>query len=636
MAILSTNKLSKYYGAQEVFTGLTIAAHHGERIALVGPNGCGKSTLLDLFAGTQEPDAGSVYRAREMRLGYLPQNPDFNESGTLWQAMEAVFADLHAQATQLRALEQAMAADNVAQRDAAMQQYGPVLERFEQAGGFTYEHRIQQVLGGLGFTESEIHAPVSHLSGGEKTRALLARLLLEAPDLLLLDEPTNHLDLEGIEWLEEQLQRWKGTVIIVAHDRAFLDAVVERVWELEFGQLTLYRGNYTAYLEQRAEQRAQQQAAFAAQQEHFAATEDYIRRYMAGQRTSQAKGRLKRLEREKASATLARPQETTRMRLNLQTTLRSGDLVLGLYDVKVGYDGTPLLGMEEVELRRGQRVALVGPNGSGKTTLLRTILEQLLPLKGHVRVGAAVRRGYFAQVQAHLDAEASILDTLLDAGIGSVAETRSFLARYGFRGEEVFKPVGVLSGGERARVALAILALQHANFLLLDEPTNHLDLASQEVLEEVLRTFNGTILLVSHDRYLIRALATHVWAIADEMLYTFEGYTAYASWHQARREGSPQAQQTQDTQRQQREDVRQQERARQKALVQQQRQLEALEAHIHALETRLQELTAALDAAGRQQDVTRVAKLGNEYHQVQAQLNTLLEQWAEVAEMGDG
>lgn len=633
MAILSTVDLGKYYGAHEVFSALTLAAHHDERIALVGPNGCGKSTLLDVLAGLQEPDSGNVYRARETRLGYLPQIPDFESAGSLWQAMEAVFADLHALAGQLRALEQEMAADDEAARAAAMERYGHLLEQFELAGGFTYETRIKQVLSGLGFSDEEVHAPVGHLSGGEKTRALLARLLLEAPDLLLLDEPTNHLDLEGIEWLEEQLKHWKGTVIVVAHDRAFLDAVVDRVWELEFGQVTAYRGNYSAYIEQRAARRAQQAAAYEAQQEHFAQTEDYIRRYMAGQRTSQAKGRLKRLEREKEAATLTRPQETTRIRLNLQTTLRSGDLVLGLYDLKAGYRAEqPLVSVEELELRRGQRVALVGPNGSGKTTLLRTILEQLPPLAGRIRVGSAVHPGYFAQVQEHLAPEYTVLDTLLDAGMASVGETRAFLARYGFRGDDVFKPIGVLSGGERARVALAILGLEKANFLLLDEPTNHLDLASQEVLQEVLLNFGGTLLLVSHDRYLIRALATHVWAIADETLYAFEGYAAYANWHQARRDGTPEAQQVQDKARQQREVERQAERARQKTLAQQQKRLETLETQIHALEHRMQELTVALDHAGRQQDISRVTRLGAEYREVEGQLNGLLEEWAEAAE----
>ena len=625
MALLTVSNLSKFYGAEQILADITLEVHAGDRIALVGLNGCGKSTLLEIIAGHLEPDTGAAYRARHTRLGYLPQNPDFDGAGTLWEAMEAVFEGLLEQSQELRRLEQRMAAGD----EAALERYGVLLESFDNAGGFNYEGRIGQVLGGLGFHKDEFEMPVAHLSGGQKTRALLARLLLEEPDLLLLDEPTNHLDIEGIEWLEEQLRSWKGALIVVAHDRAFLDAVVTRVWELSRTQIDAYRGNYTAYTEQRTARRQQQQAAFAAQQEHIAKTEDYIRRYMAGQRSTQAKGRLRRLERE---ARLERPQEAQHIRLDLHTNIRSGNLVLGLYDLQAGYEANaPLVTVEEAEIRRGERVALVGPNGSGKTTLLRTILQTLPPLAGRVRIGAAVRLGYFAQVQADLDPTLTVLETLADAGVDLLSEGRAFLARYGFRGDDVFKEIGVLSGGERARVALALLALQRANVLLLDEPTNHLDLPSQETLQEVIAHFPGTVLLVSHDRYLIQQIATHVWVIADEQLHIFEGYAAYANWHQQRREGAPQARQVADKVREQREVERQAERERQRALARQQQQLEALETTIHEQEQRLQQLTTALDLAGRAQDISRVARLGAEYRQVEAQLNALLEEWAAVA-----
>ncbi len=624
--------MTKYYGGVEVFRGLSFAVHQGETIAFVGPNGCGKSTLLEILAGQLEADEGSVFRARHARLGYLPQVPDLDSEGTLWEAMKEVFGQLLEQTTELRQLEVRMAtAPSEAERAQAMERYGALLDAFEQAGGFTYESRIAQVLGGLGFEESEFQKPVRHLSGGEKTRALLARLLLEAPDLLLLDEPTNHLDIEGIEWLEEQLKHWPGAIIVVAHDRAFLDAIADHVWELEQGQLYDYRGNYTAYIEQRTERRAQQRAAFEAQQEHIEKTESYIRRYMAGQRSAQAKGRLKRLEREER---LERPpDEIQNLHLDLNTQLRSGELVLGLYNLAAGYEGEPpLVTVDELEIHRGERVALVGPNGSGKTTLLRTILRQIPPLAGRVRLGAAVRLGYFAQVQAHFDPERTVLETLLEAGMVSVSETRSFLARYGFRGDDVFKPVGVLSGGEGARVALAILALQKANFLLLDEPTNHLDLPSQEVLQEVLTGFKGSVLLVSHDRYLIRELATHVWSLEGERVQAFRGYAAYAAWHEQERQ-SPTPPTEQEAERHRAEDERARQRARDRALARQQARLEQLETTIHQLEARLRELTTALDLAGRAQDIDRVTRLGTEYRQVEAQLNTLLEEWSEVAEV---
>ncbi len=633
MALISASNLAKYFGPDQIFSQVSFEVHRGDCVALVGVNGCGKSTLLDILAGVQEADAGTVSRARDMRIGYLPQIPNFAAQGTLWEAMKAVFADLQAQQEMLHHLEEQMASSIEAEREAALARYGVLLEKFEQAGGFTYEARIGQVLGGLGFRKDEFTMPTAHLSGGEQTRALLARLLLEEPDLLLLDEPTNHLDLEGIEWLEEQLKNWAGGIIVVAHDRQFLDTIANRVIEMESGRIETYRSNYTAYVRQRIDRRQQQQIAYEMQQQQIAKTEDYIRRYLAGQRTAQAKGRQRRLERIER---LERPIEQQHIHIDLQTTLRSGDLVLGLYNLKVGYTpDSPMVTVEEAEIRRHQRVALVGPNGSGKTTLLRTILREVRPLHGRVRIGAAVHIGYFAQIQEHLTAGKSVLDTLLDAGMASVAETRSFLARYGFRGDDVFKDVGVLSGGERARVALAILTLEKANFLLLDEPTNHLDIPSQEVLQDVIKHFNGTVLLVSHDRYLIREIATQVWAIADGKLHVFaEGYPAYAAWHQDYRKGStPALQRREEEARACREAERLAERERERALVRQQKQLESLETQIHTLEARLQELTTALDAAGRTQDVARVAKLGAEYHRVEADLNHLLEEWASTAEL---
>ncbi len=631
MALLTVTNLAKYFGAEDIFERLSLALHRDERVALIGVNGCGKSTLLDILAGRLQPDGGQVVLARDTRLGYLPQVPDFGGEGTLWEAMEAVFVDLKVRQAALRRLEALMASSDEVTREQAIERYGRELEAFERAGGFTYEARIGQVLGGLGFQEHEFHQPITHLSGGEQTRALLARLLLEEPDILLLDEPTNHLDLEGIEWLEDQLRVWKGAMIVVAHDRAFLDTLATRVLEMAQGRLESYPGNYSAYVTQREAQQARQQAEYEAQQQHIAKTEEYIRRYMAGQRSTQAKGRLKRLERLER---VARPIETQQIHVDLQTTLRSGDLVLGLYDLAVGYEPQqPLVSVDEAEIRRGQRVALVGPNGSGKTTLLRTILRRLRPLAGRCRIGAAVRIGYFAQVQDHLTPGNSVLDTLLDAGMDSIAETRHFLARYGFQGDDVFKDVGVLSGGERARVAIAILSLAKANFLLLDEPTNHLDVPSQEVLQQVLRNFSGTILMVSHDRYLIREIATVVWAIYDGTLKVFDdGYAGYAQWHQTGRGGSRKAQQVEDEARAQREAKRQAQRERQRALARQQSRLDDLEAEIHQGEARLAELTAALEVAGRAQDVARVSELGAEYRKIETRLNRLLEQWAAVAD----
>lgn len=619
MSLVLATELAKSYGAQDVLTGLSFEVPHQARIALVGPNGSGKTTLLRLMAGLEPVTQGRIQRARGLRIGYLPQQGQLEGAQTLWEAMETVFAHLQAQARQLQHLEMAMADPALGQE--ALEHYGPLLEAFQAAGGYTYPTRIEHVLVGLGFAPRDFRRPLDHLSGGQRTRARLARLLLEDPDLLLLDEPTNHLDLDGVEWLEGYLGAWRGAMVLVAHDRAFLDRLAEQVWELAFGRLTVYRGNYSQYLAQRQERLARQQALYQRQQAEIARTEDYIHRHIAGQRTRQARGRQKRLERLER---LERPGEERPLRLDLGQPLRSGDLVVGLYRLMVGYDpAAPLFTVEEVELRRGQRVALLGPNGAGKTTLLRTILGQIQPLGGHVRLGAGVRPGYLAQAQAGLDPTRTVLETILDAGLPSLSRARDLLGRYRFSGDEVFKPVNRLSGGERARLALAVLALQGANFLLLDEPTNQLDIPSQEVLQEVLASFRGTVLLVAHDRYLIRALAGGVWAIAEGRLWVFEdGYDAYRAWADRQRALPVQPGAPGQAKRPRRAA---EEQAALRLARQRDQQRAEVEQAIQLLEERLAQLEAELTAASMRGAVDQVARLGTEYGQVQAELEA---QWA--------
>ena len=472
MAILTASNLAKSYGPHDIFDGVSLDIPHGAKIALVGPNGSGKTTLLRVLAGIEVPGTGAVRRAKDLRVGYLPQQAEFSGAGTLREAMLAIFADLRAQATELRQLEVAMA--DPATRERSLERYGRTLEAFELAGGYTYEARVRQVLSGLGFSLEDFERPLEQLSGGQKTRGLLARLLLEKPDLLLLDEPTNHLDLAGIEWLEGYLRSWHGAILVVAHDRAFLDAVVEETWDLAWGKLERYRGNYSAYLSQRAERLVRQQADYEQQQQFIGETEDFIRRHIAGQRTREAQGRQKRLDRLER---IERPREYQPLSLSLGEVARSGDRVLGLSNLTVGYrPDVPLVRADEMELRRGQRVALVGPNGSGKTSLLRTVLGSIPPLTGEVRLGASVKVGYFVQGHTNLDPERTVLDTLVDAGGLLISEARDLSARYCFYGDEVFKRTGDLSGGEQARVALAILALQGANSAAdgrANEPPRH-------------------------------------------------------------------------------------------------------------------------------------------------------------------
>jgi ATP-binding cassette subfamily F protein 3 len=626
MSILTAGNLSKSYGPQDIFAGLSFEIPRRARIALIGPNGSGKTTLLRLIAGLEAPTNGAIHRAKGIRVAYLPQQADvFLSGGNVWEAMLPVFADLLAQSAELRRLEAAMV-DPIT-REEASQRYGHVLEMFELAGGYMYEYRIKQVLFGLGFDEDDFGRPVTQLSGGQKTRALLARLLLEEPDLLLLDEPTNHLDLAGIEWLENHLNKvWKGAVVVVAHDRAFLDGVVEQVWELQWGRLDRYRGNYSAYVAQKTEGLARQQIEYERQQKSIARTEDFIRRNIAGQRSREAKGRLKRLERV---VRLERPREYRPMSLRLGEAARSGDLVLGLYDLAVGYDSTaPLFTAGEFELRRGQRAALLGPNGSGKTTLVRTILGQIPPLAGRVRIGASVHLGYFAQGRADLDPAKTVLDTILSASDLTSGEARNLLGRYRFSGDDAFKRVGDLSGGEQARVALAILILQDANVLILDEPTNHLDISSQEVLEEALSDFGGTLLMVTHDRYLIRGLATRIGAIEDGQLWGFEGYEEYCDWEAQRRQPERADQETQDkTKGKQAQEDR---KIAEREAVRKARRQAELEQKIHQLEMRQKELEDQLAVASEQRAVERVRELGVEYALVKEELDALFTAWTDV------
>lgn len=632
MSILTANDLAKSYGLQDVFAEVSLDVPHGTKIALVGSNGSGKTTLLRILADLETPSAGELHRAKRLQVAYLPQQADpfFGErSVTLREEMEDVFVDLREKAAALRRLEIEMADPET--RDKALERYGAIQEAFELAGGYAYEHRIDQVLAGLGFDEEEFRQPMNQLSGGQKTRALLARLLLEDPDLLLLDEPTNHLDLAGIEWLEGYLKAWKGALIVVAHDRDFLDAVVDRVWEIEWGRLNRYRGNYSDYTVQKAERLARQQAEYERQQAFIQHTEDFIRRNIAGQRTREAQGRRKRLERLER---VTRHQERQTMGLSLGKAARTGDLVLGMYDLTLGYDSdAPLFAIDELELRRGDRAALLGPNGSGKTTLIRTILAEIPALDGEFRVGANVQFGYFAQGHAGLDPEKSVLDTIIDAGEPIIGRARNLLGRYQFSGDDVFKPVGALSGGEQARVALAVLALQGANVLILDEPTNHLDIPSQDVLQDVLSKFGGSMLIVTHDRYLVRQLATEVWAIEDGALHPFDDYAAYHAWIARRRQQAPplsdaELEAEREKQRRAREAAERAEATRLAA--RRAHRMAEIEELIQNLETRKAQLETQLAAASERREIDRVRQLGDEYAGIETELENLLSTWVEA------
>ncbi|RMH00574.1 MAG: ABC transporter ATP-binding protein [Chloroflexi bacterium] len=673
MALLTASYLSQSFGATDIFSGISLSIPKDGKIGLVGPNGVGKTTLLLILAGLSAPAAGTVQLVRGCRIGYLPQESSqafANNEHTVYEEMLAVFADLRQEEARLRAVEAQMAEGVFSEE--LLAQYSRMQEAFELAGGYTYEVRIRQVLTGLGFSEEDWQLPLVHLSGGQKTRVLLARLLLEQPDLLILDEPTNHLDVEAIEWLEGALRMWPGAVLVVSHDRYFLDRVVNTIWEMSGTGLQVYRGNYTAYLEQRRARWALQMRAYEEFRQHVEKEMDYIRRNIAGQRTQMAQGKLSRLAREVAAVLagglealdvvrgrgwlqlttevelgrvattvgelqeqirlLRPPKRPSLLQMSLSTSRRSGDLVLRTKDLQVGYPNKVLFVAEDIELRRGECAALIGGNGSGKTTFLKTILGELPPLAGEIRLGASLDIGYFAQARVDLEPDKTVLDTILDASNLLPGEARNYLAGFLFRGDDVYKQIRALSGGERGRLALALLALQDVNFLLLDEPTNHLDIPAQEALQEALESFAGTVLLVTHDRYLVARLATQIWVVENGRLRVYPfGYEDYLEMRAAEKE---QQQETAVAQSDSSANGRSRQSANGLSKNEQRRRATALaelENQIETLEMRLQELTEAIQVATQRDDFDKIQSLSVEYAATEAELDNLMTAWEKLA-----
>ncbi|MBN1304723.1 MAG: ABC-F family ATP-binding cassette domain-containing protein [Anaerolineales bacterium] len=671
MSIISATSLSKSYGHEDIFSGLSFSVARGSRLALVGPNGVGKTTLLRILVGEEEASSGQVSRTKNIRIGYLPQEAEFESDGTVWDECLGVFAELIRLEQQLNNLEADMS--DPAKADKILPRYGKLQEKFELQGGYTYQQRIRQVLSGLGFAASDFTIDLSHLSGGQRTRAFLARLLLSSPDLLLLDEPTNHLDIAAVEWLEGYLSRYEGAVVIVSHDRYFLDRVANVILEMHPAAFELYNGNYSAYLHQRQERAERRQQLFEGEKEKLLKDVFYIKKNISGQNTLQAKGKLKRLTRivqaieqagmetvlnsqwsqlevetttspftveeaERRVRALKSPVRTLpRLHLQLGSRKRSGNLVIRSKDLQIGYPGRLLFSSPDIELRRRECAALIGPNGAGKTTFLKTILEQHQPYSGEVILGASLQIGYFAQAHEGLDPEKTLMQE-----IDSVAphmlpgQVREYLGKYIFSGDDAFKKVGVLSGGERGRLALAKLALQDTNLLLLDEPTNHLDIPSQEVLQAVLDDYKGTILLVTHDRYLIDALATQIWEIrepagakpgspdASPDLEIFQG--AYSQLKEERaRQAEKSAVEATARSGDQPGRTHRGRSAKDKTERRRIAQVQEIENRIVALEVRLNDLGKQLE--NPPDDPARVVKLGEEYIAVQKEMDEMLLEW---------
>jgi ATP-binding cassette subfamily F protein 3 len=576
--------------------------------------------------------------------------------------------------SRLRDLESEMsdASGDETRWDSLMQEYEEVTHRFELAGGYNFEHRIEEVLQGLGFKEEQFTQTLNTMSGGQRTRAALARALLADPDLLLLDEPTNHLDIAAIEWLESFLLQWNGTLLVIAHDRRFLNKVTKRTLDMEFtspktftwfsksgdlrsdgeqlafSRLQDYPAPYDKYLELKAERYERLLAEYEAQQETVQRTWDFIRRYKNSQKKSQAMGRLKRLQRAHNEGMLERPTERAEMRLNLRSHVRSGLSVFEAEDLVIGYNRPnrpplTLVHCADLEIERGERVAMIGPNGVGKTTLLKTMMGQLPPLSGHLELGHNVRFGYYAQAHEGLDAKNTVVEEIRAAHPMTEDAARDVLGKMLFSGDNVYKLVGDLSGGERSRVALTKLMLTDANFLILDEPTNHLDLDAQEAITEVLNAYDGTILFVSHDRAFIDDIATQVWAVDNGSLNAYDGnYVEYLA-EKARREElarpspSPSSSHSNGATpkpepREQNKSVQRQDRAAERERTRMGKRKQEAEANISRLEARLNSVSDSLTEATERRDLDAIVKLGTEYTRLEEELDAAYKAWQQIEE----
>ncbi len=516
---LVVDKIAKSFGVHDIFKDVSFMVEKGEHIGLVGVNGSGKTTLLHCLLEPSYIDSGSIRFEPGISVGYVQQG--FTDiKGTIWEFMLQSCPEILRLREELQRLESEVstAADDVL--ETIMEEYTRVTKRYEYLDGYHYENRIKRVLIGLGYTEEWWEQDAATLSGGQKTRLMLAAALVRNPDFLILDEPTNHLDIVMTQWLEAYLREFKGGLLVVSHDRAFLDNVAVRILEMEAGKLQSFKGNYSRYLEQKAIQTATLEAAYAAQQDYIARTEAYIRRFKAGIKSKMARGRqsqLNRLERMDA------PVKNEEFELRLPPATECADRVLIMEDLSIGYGEKVLAQGINITLRRGEKAALLGANGTGKTTLLKTILGEIQPLKGKAKIGNRVQIGYFSQSYERLDPKQTLLENFVMEYGFTEERTRSMLGGMLFHGDDVFKEIGTLSGGQKARLVLLKLVLDGANCLVLDEPTNHLDIMAREAVEAALTAFDGTVLVVSHDRYFINEVADRIWEIEDGQLKDYKG-----------------------------------------------------------------------------------------------------------------
>ena len=632
MIILQANKIERSFAGEVLFDNISLQVDERDRIALVGKNGAGKSTLLKILVGEEEPTSGEINKKRDLSLSYLAQDSRFESSNTIYDEMLHVFDSLRKTEKTLRQMEQEMGEKTGADLEKLMQDYDRLSEEFRQAGGFTYEADIRAILNGFKFDESMWQMKIEELSGGQNTRLALAKMLLEKPNLLVLDEPTNHLDIETIAWLENYLVNYSGALLIVSHDRYFLDKVATITLDLTKHSLDRYVGNYSSFVEQKEQKLLTEAKNYEKQQKEIAALEDFVNRNLVrASTTKRAQSRRKQLEKMER---LDKPEAGTKSaHMTFHSDKTSGNVVLTVEEAAVGYDDQILSEPINLDIRKMNAVAIVGPNGIGKSTLIKSIVGQIPFIKGAARFGTNVEVGYYDQTQSKLTPHNSVLDELWnDFKLTPEVEIRNRLGAFLFSGDDVKKTVGMLSGGERARLLLAKLSMENNNFLILDEPTNHLDIDSKEVLENALIDFDGTLLFVSHDRYFINRVATQVLELSEEGSTLYLGDYDYYLEKKAELEALAAAQAeavpVSSTEEVTSNDYHLQ-KQNQKELRKITRRIEQLEAEMEELDQKIQDITETMHSTN---DAADLVQLQSELDQLTVQQEAVMEEWAELSE----
>ena len=631
MIILQANKIERSFAGEVLFDNINLQVDERDRIALVGKNGAGKSTLLKILVGEEEPTSGEINKKKDISLSYLAQDSRFESENTIYDEMLYVFDDLRRTEKQLRQMELEMGKKSGEDLDKLMSDYDRLSENFRQAGGFTYEADIRAILNGFKFDESMWQMKIAELSGGQNTRLALAKMLLEKPNLLVLDEPTNHLDIETIAWLENYLVNYSGALIIVSHDRYFLDKVATITLDLTKHSLDRYVGNYSRFVELREQKIATEAKNYEKQQKEIAALEDFVNRNLVrASTTKRAQSRRKQLEKMER---LDKPEAGKKSaNMTFQSEKTSGNVVLTVENVAIGYDGEVLSEPINLDLRKMNAVAIVGPNGIGKSTFIKSIVDQIPFIKGEKRFGANVEVGYYDQTQSKLTPSNTVLDELWnDFKLTPEVEIRNRLGAFLFSGDDVKKSVGMLSGGEKARLLLAKLSMENNNFLILDEPTNHLDIDSKEVLENALIDFDGTLLFVSHDRYFINRVATHVLELSEKGSTLYLGDYDYYVEKKAEVEMIQTEEASTSNQAKEASSVNdyQAQKESQKEVRKLMRQIENLEAEIEELESQSQTISEQMLETN---DAGKLMELQAELDKISHRQEEAMLEWEELSE----